>query len=181
MRVNSSSIPSRFLRVSTIILFTVIFLGQFIFALYILGLYGISGIAGDFERWNTAAPHGYVKDDIVANIFFGMHIALAAIITIGGPLQLIKRLRNNLRKLHRVNGRIYITSAFLISIAGFYMVWIKGSVGGLVGSIFISFNGILIFICAFYALRKAMNKQFVEHQKWAIRLFVYCNEWRLVF
>lgn len=172
MRISSSSIPSRFLGVSTNILFTVIFLGQFIFALYILGLYGISGLAGDFERWNTAAPHGYENEDIIGNIFFGMHMALAAIITIGGPLQLIKQLRNKFRKLHRVSGRIYIASAFLISLAGFYLVWVKGSVGGLVGSIFISINGILIFICAFYALKKALNKQFAEHQKWAIRLFL---------
>jgi len=172
MQSSSLSTPSRFLEVATNILFVIIFLGQFIFALYILGFYGISGLAGDFERWNTAAPHGYVKDDTLANIFFGMHVALAAVITIGGPLQLIKRLRNKFRKLHRISGRIYITSAFLISIAGFYMVWVKGSVGGLVGSIFISINGILIFICAFYAFKKAVNKQFVEHQKWAIRLFL---------
>ena len=171
MQVNSSSIPLRFLGVSTNILFTVIFLGQFIFALYIIGLYGVSGLAGDFERWNTAAPHGYASKDTLGNIFFGMHIALASVITIGGPLQLIKKLQNKFCKIHRVSGRIYITSAFLISIVGFYLVWIKGSVGGLVGSIFISINGVLIFICAFYTLKKAMNKQFAEHQKWAIRLF----------
>ena len=172
MQLSQSTIPKQFLGLSTTILFVVIFLGQFVFALYILGLYGISGLAGDFERWNTAAPHGYDKKDIVGNVFFGMHMALAAIITIGGPLQLIKRLRNRFRRLHRISGRIYITSAFLISLAGFYLVWVKGSVGGLVGSIFISFNGLLIFICAFYALRKAVNKQFAEHQKWAIRLFL---------
>ncbi|WP_223270733.1 DUF2306 domain-containing protein [Subsaximicrobium wynnwilliamsii] len=170
--MSQSSIPERVLGISTTLLFVVIFLGQFIFALYILGLYGISGLAGDFERWNTAAPHGYDKNDITGNIFFGMHMALAAVITIGGPLQLIKGLRNRFRKLHRISGRIYITCAFLISLAGFYLVWVKGSVGGLVGSIFISFNGTLIFICAFYALKKALNKQFSEHQKWAIRLFL---------
>jgi len=172
MQLSSSSIPLRFLEVSTNILFIVIFLGQFVFALYILGLYGISGLAGDFERWNTAAPHGYIKEDTLGNIFFGMHVALAAVITIGGPFQLIKRLRDKFRKIHRINGRIYIASAFLISIVGLYMVWVKGSVGGLVGSIFISINGAIIFVCAFYALKKAVNKQFVEHQKWAIRLFL---------
>ncbi len=171
VQLNSSSIPLRLLEATTNVLFIVIFIGQFVFALYILGLYGVSGIAGDFERWNTAAPNGYVKEDTLGNFFFAIHMLFAAIITIGGPLQLIKRLRNKYRKFHRVNGRIYIVSAFLIGIAGFYLVWIKGSVGGLVGSIFISINGILIFICAFYAIKKAVNKQFVEHQKWAIRLF----------
>lgn len=172
MQLNTSPIPLRFLEVSTNILFVIIFIGQFIFALYILGLYGISGVAGDFERWNTAAPHGYVKEDSLGNVFFAMHMALAVVITIGGPLQLIEKLRDKFREIHRISGRIYIASAFLISIAGFYLVWVKGSVGGLVGSIFISINGILIFICAFYALKKALNNQFAEHRKWAIRLFL---------
>lgn len=119
MQSLSSSISLRFLEVSTNIWFAVIFLGQFIFAFYILGLYGISGVAGDFERWNAAAPHGYVKEGTIGNIFFGMHVALAAVITIGGPLQLLQKLRSKFPKFHRISGRIYIASAFLISIAGF--------------------------------------------------------------
>ena len=107
MQLNTSPIPLRFLEVSTNILFVIIFIGQFIFALYILGLYGISGVAGDFERWNTAAPHGYVKEDSLGNVFFAMHMALAVVITIGGPLQLIKKLRNKFREIHRISGRIY--------------------------------------------------------------------------
>lgn len=170
--INSTLNPLRFLKLSTHILFAIIFIGQFVFALYIIGLYGVSGIAGDFERWNTNAPHGYLKKDTIGNIFFGMHMVLAAIITIGGPLQLIKKLRNKFRKTHRLIGRIYIASAFIISFTGFFLVWVKGSVGGLVGSIFISINGALIFICAYFALKKAMKKQFAEHQKWAIRLFL---------
>lgn len=172
MQSNSSSFPLRFLGVSTNFLFIIIFLGQFVFALYILGLYGTSGLAGDFERWNTVAPHGYAKGDVLGNIAFGLHLALAAVITIGGPLQLIKSLRNRFKKLHRFIGRIYIASGFLISLGGFYLVWVKGSVGGLIGSIFISINGVAILICAYYALKKAMNKQFVKHQMWAIRLFL---------
>jgi len=162
----------KMLKISITIWFWIVVVGQFIFALYILGLYGVSGIAGDFERWNKASSHGYIKKDILGNVFFGLHIALAAIITIGGPLQLMKKIRTNFPKFHRINGRIYISSAFLISIAGLYLAWIRESVGGLIGSIFITINGILIFICAFYTIKFAVKRKLDEHQKWALRLFL---------
>ena len=163
---------SKLLQVSSNIWFAVIVIGQFIFALYILGLYGVNGIAGDFERWNTATPHGYTQGDFIGNIFFAMHVAFAAIITVGGPLQLIKSLRNRYAKFHRINGRIYIYAAFLIGLAGFYLTWVRGSVGGITGAILISTNGIIIFVCAFLAMQKAINRQIEAHRKWAIRLFL---------
>lgn len=162
----------KLLKVSSNVWFAVIVLGQFIFALYILGLYGVNGIAGDFERWNTSTPHGYTQGDFVGNIFFGMHVILAAIITVGGPLQLIKSLRIKYAKLHRINGRIYIYAAFLIGLAGLYLTWVRGSVGGITGAILISINGIIIFICAFLAVNKAIKRQIEAHRKWAIRLFL---------
>lgn len=170
MEVSSKSL--QFLRTSTNIWFIVVFAGQLIFALYILGVYGVNGIAGDFERWNANTPRGYVRGDLLGNIFFGTHVALAAVITIGGPLQLSKQLRMKFPKYHRISGRIYVYSAFLISFAGFYLSWIKGSIGGITGSIFISINGLLIFIFAYYAIQQAVNRQFTEHRKWAIRLFL---------
>lgn len=163
---------ARLLTISTNLWFGVIVIGQLIFALYVFGVYGVNGLAGDFERWNVKTSHAYLEGDNLGNLFFGIHVALAAIVTIGGPLQLSKKLRAKRPKLHRLNGRIYIFAAFLISIAGFYLAWIRGSVGGLVGAIFISINGILIFICAFYTIKKAISRQLAEHRKWAIRLFL---------
>lgn len=163
---------NRLLQISVNIWFTIVVVGQLLFATYILGLYGVSGLAGDFERWNTAAPHGYVPKDFFGNLFFGMHVLLAAVVTIGGPLQLLKKVRYHFPKFHRINGRVYIGSAFLISLAGFYLAWIRGSVGGLAGALFISINGILIFICAWYTIKKAMASQIKVHRKWAIRLFL---------
>ena len=163
---------SSYLKKAASFWFIIILIGQIIFAFYILGLYGVNGIAGDFERWNSNTPHGYVEGDWAGNIFFATHILFAAIISIGGPLQLITELRHRFPKLHRTSGRIYIYAAFLISLAGFYLVWVKGSVGGLTGAIFISINGLLIFICAYYAILKAKNKAFAAHRKWAIRLFL---------
>ncbi len=150
---------------------TVVF-GQFIFALYILGFYGVHGIAGDFERWNSGAPHAYIKKDLFGNILFGLHMALAAVITIGGPLQLMKKIRNRFPKFHRINGRVYIISAFLISAAGMYLTWARGIIGGFIGHVFITINGIIIMVCAFYTIKKAMDYDLKKHRKWALRLFL---------
>lgn len=168
----SKSKSSKLLKTSTNIWFVVVVIGQFLFALYILGLYGVNGLAGDFERWNAASPHGYVAKDIWGNAFFGTHMALAVIITIGGPLQLMRKVRATFPKFHRVNGRIYIVTAFLISLAGLYLTWVRGNVGGIIGSIFISINAAFIFVCAFYTIRFAIARKLKIHRKWAIRLFL---------
>lgn len=152
--------------------FWIVVIGQFIFALYILGLYGVNGLAGDFERWNAQTTHGYVERDLMGNIFFGLHVALAAIITIGGPLQLMKRVRGSYPRFHRINGRIYVIAAFVISMAGFYLTWVRGASGGLIGQIFVSINGLFILVCTFFAVHFAMAKKLASHRKWAIRLFL---------
>jgi len=162
----------KLLKTSVNIWFVVVVFGQFLFALYILGLYGVSGLAGDFERWNAASPQGHVAKDIWGNVVFGMHMALAAVVTIGGPLQLMKKVRNTFPKFHRINGRIYIFSGFLISLAGLYLTWVRGNVGGVIGSIFVSINASFIFVCAFYTVRLAIARKLKAHRKWAIRLFL---------
>lgn len=168
----SPSKSVKFLKTSVNIWFVVVVIGQFIFALYILGLYGVNGLAGDFERWNDTTISGYVPKDVWGNIFFALHMALAAVITIGGPLQLIKRVRSKFPRFHRINGRIYIISAFVISLAGLYLAWMRSMAGGLVGAIFITINAMLIMFCAFYAVKFAMARKLAAHRKWAIRLFL---------
>lgn len=163
---------SKLLRISVISWFVVVVIGQFIFALYIMGLYGVSGLAGDFERWNTASPHGYVVNDVWGNIFFGIHMAMAAIITIGGPLQLMKKIRARFPRFHRFNGRVYISGAFLISLAGLCLAWVRGMVGGLTGALFISANAVFILGCAFFTIKYALARKLDVHRRWAIRLFL---------
>lgn len=168
----SKSKPSNLLKISVNIWFVVVVIGQFIFATYILGLYGVNGLAGDFERWNVATPHGYVAKDLLGNVLFGLHMAMAAVITIGGPLQLMKKVRTKFPRFHRINGRIYITSAFLISLAGLYLAWFRTMAGGLPGAIFITINASLILLCAYYTIKYAVARKLKTHRRWAIRLFL---------
>ncbi|MEM6802234.1 MAG: DUF2306 domain-containing protein [Bacteroidota bacterium] len=170
--INPSLSAKRLLKISVNACFSIMAIGQFIFSLYIFGLYAVSGLAGDFERWNAAAPEGHVEGDLLGNVFFGLHVILAGIITVGGPVQLIKGIRKKFPGFHRINGRVYIGAAFLISFAGLYLVLVRGTVGGLTGRIFVIINAILIMISAFYAVSTARNDQLAAHRKWAIRLFL---------
>ena len=76
----------------------------------------------------------------------GSHLLLAAIIIIGGPLQIIPKVREYAPTFHRWNGRLYILTAFIISLSGLYMVWIRGSIGGMIQHISISINAFLIIL-----------------------------------
>jgi hypothetical protein len=166
------NIADRALASSAVFWFTIAFIGQLIFVLYIIGLYGVSLIEGDFERWNAMMPNGYTEGDITGNINIGIHLILAAVISLGGPLQMIPSFRKWFPTFHRWNGRIYIFTAVIITLTGFYLTWIRGSVGGLIGDIAITTNGVLIIIFAVVAIQYARSRKFATHRKWALRLFM---------
>ncbi|MCG2615634.1 DUF2306 domain-containing protein [Terrimonas sp. NA20] len=152
--------------------FTVTYLGQLIFAYYILMLYWTSTALGEFENWNKVNPHFYRKDDLTGNIFFASHVVLAAIVTILGPLQLVNGIRSKWPRLHRVCGRIYIYSAFLISAAGLYLALVRGAVGGPFSTATVSINGAIIMLCAFFCVRYARQRNIPLHNRWAIHLLI---------
>ncbi len=162
----------KYLASSAVFWFIIAFIGQLIFVLYIFALYGISLYEGDFERWNAMIPNGYTKGDTAGNINIGVHLFLAAVISLGGPLQIIPSLRKWFPTFHRWNGRVYIATAVIITLTGFYLTWVRGSVGGLVGAVAISINGVLILLFALITIRYAMGRKFNNHRKWALRLFM---------
>lgn len=164
-----------FLDATVILWFIVAVIGQLIFAVYTVMFYGEATISGQPEKWNDALPKGYISGDTTGNIIVGMHLFLTAIIIIGGPLQLIPKVRNYARGFHRWNGRLYTLIAFIISIGGLYMVWIRGSIGGTAQHISISVNAILIMIASIFVIKEARNRNFIDHRIWAIRLFLFVN------
>ncbi|HAA19409.1 MAG TPA: hypothetical protein DCP28_11795, partial [Cytophagales bacterium] len=54
--------------------------------------------------------------DAPVNVSIVMHVLLAAVVSIGGPLQIIPQVRKRFPKFHRINGRIYIMSGVTISL-----------------------------------------------------------------
>ena len=174
------SVPSPSLQVkarkaldrSATLWFVIALIGQWFFALYILGFYGVSSVNGTYESWNEHLFSGLIENDLLGNLFLIMHLILAFIITLGGPLQFFPKFRNKYRVFHRWNGKIYILVALMISIDGLYLIFSRGVIGGFVimgGNIV---NASLIMAFSVMAFLSARKKQFLAHRKWAIRTFL---------
>lgn len=146
--------------------------GQLIFVVYIAAHYGGTALRGDFAAWTETMIHGIVAGDPVGNLAVFVHILLAFVITVCGPIQLLPQVRRRWPRFHRWNGRVYLTTAVVISLGGLYMVWTRGVLGPLSNAVAISVNGLLIIACAGTALRLALRREFDRHRRWATRLFL---------
>ena len=146
--------------------------GQWLFASYLILFYGKTAVSGEIHLWNAKLTHGYVPGDMIGNSAVIAHLLLAVIIMVAGPLQLIPKLRARLPAFHRWNGRIYLLSVVLTGIAGLYMLFVHGTVGGVVLVIAQSLDALLILLFAALALRAAVKRDFTAHRQWALRLFM---------
>lgn len=171
--------------------FLVTVAGQWVFAYYILIVYGGSAAAGKFQKWNAILPHGLSKGDLVGNGAIILHLVLAFVITFGGPIQLllgfvlvggltlVRPLRKYAALFHRWNGRIYIAIAFIISAGALYMTWTQrpvlfgaGPVASAAALTASSLNAALICLFAVMTLRSARAGNTDEHRRWALRTFL---------
>ena len=176
-----SKLPSshKFLNLSAQIWFAIAFVGQWIFVYYVAAFYipilrhkGFEGLA------DTHLPHGYVSGDLVGNLAIAAHVLLAIIVIGGGTLQLIPWVRNNFPRFHRYLGRTYVSLAMTMSVAGLYLVWTRGVIGGMMGQLGISLDAVLIITFGVIAVRYAMQKNFRLHRRWALRLFMVVRAYR---
>ena len=163
----------KILNASAIFWFATALIGMLIFTIFITSKYGGSAIQGNAEEvWNAELTHGYEPGKLASNLATMVHLFFAAVITFGGPLQVMPQVRNRFPRFHRFNGRVYISTALLMSFSGLYLLWTTGTVGGLVMKAGQSFNGIVIIICAVLAYKFARARNFVTHRRWALRLFL---------
>ena len=148
-------------------------IGQWIFVFYIAAFYipllSRLGLPGLDE---THLPNGFIPGDLTGNLAISAHLAIAIIIIGLGPLQLMTSIRNRYPRFHRWVGRTYMTAALITSLAGLYLVWTRGVVGGLVGHLAISLDGILIITFGAIALRHAVARRIDKHRDWALRFFI---------
>ncbi|MEO1243313.1 MAG: DUF2306 domain-containing protein [Pseudomonadota bacterium] len=165
--------PDRILGSVGVLWFLAAAAGQWMFVYYLVAFYipllttkGLPGLA------ETSMPEGYIPGDTMGNLSIAFHVLIAIIIIGGGPLQLIPQIRNRFPAFHRYVGRVYVTTAVLTSFAGLYLVWTRGTVGGMAGHIAISLDAVLIMAFAAIAIRFAMLRQIDRHRRWAMRLFM---------
>jgi len=146
--------------------------GQLIFAFTVASFYGRAAVRGDLQVWNRFMTHGYIPGDRAGNLAVVIHLVSAVIINLAGAIQLIPQIRNRAPSFHRWNGRLYIVTAFTISIAGLYMMWVRGSSGDLSQHLGTTLMAALIMLCAAMALRYALARDFKTHRRWALRLYL---------
>ena len=105
------------------------------------------------------------------NLSMAVHMLLAAIILGAGPLQLIPAIRHNYPKLHRWLGRIFMLSSSIALLSGLVLLFTKD-----IGSIFLKSGFIiqagLVVIFSYYAIKHAIQKNYSQHRRWALRLFM---------
>ena len=160
------------LRVAVWFWFAVVVIGQLIFAFTVALYYGMASARGNWAAFNKGMAHGYVSGDTMGNFAVGVHLLSAVIIILAGVIQLIPQIRERAPLFHRWNGRLYMVTAFTISLAGLYMMWVRGSVGDLAQHLGQSLNAVLIMFCAAMALRYALARDFKTHRRWALRLYL---------
>ncbi len=152
--------------------FVIAVIGQLIFAVSTALFYGRATARGDFLAWNRNMTHGYVAGHGADNVACAVHVAMAVLIILSGALQLTPQVRNAAPRFHRWNGRVYMVAAYTISLAGLWMVWIRGTPGDTSEHLALTLNAVLIMLFAAMALRHALARDFRTHRRWALRLFV---------
>jgi len=160
------------LKASSRFWFSVTVVSQLLFATYIVLAFGFSAVHGHLGDRARFINHAYVAGDQVGNLAVAGHMIFAIIINLSGALQLVPQLRGRAPAVHHWNGRIFIVGAFVVSLAGLYMIWIRGAVGDLPQHVASTLDALLILAFAALALRNAMAHKFAAHRRWALRLFM---------
>ena len=145
--------------------------GQLIFIVYIVGFYWLSALQGDFAAWNRVLPKAHVSGNPIGNVAIAIHVLVAAIVTLGGPLQLSTRLRARFPAFHHWNGRVYVLTVVVASLSGLYLNATRHA-DNPVQHMGIDLNALLILGAAFVAVRHAIGGRMAEHRRWALRLFL---------
>ena len=114
------------------------------------------------------------KDQILTdyNLWVSMiriHILLAIISLITGPLGVIKAIRDKSRNFHRWNGRIYVLSIILNFIPGVYVSsFATGGLPSIIGFLILNTLWLTTTILGFWYI---IRQKVMLHSQWIIRSF----------
>ena len=153
--------------------FIVATFGLWMFAYYIIMFYGVSLIKGNLEHWNSFLAKGYKPGDFAHNLAFGIHVILAIVIIVGGPLQLIPKIREIAPRFHRWNGRTFVLCVLTVTTAGLYLKFTHITYGDvIVNGVANTINALLIYWFCFKAIKYIRHGNVAQHQRWMMRLFM---------
>lgn len=151
-------------------------IGQLAFALYIISVYALPSLFGDSDLTFSVAPGSGMKTTHTFDLsMVFIHILPAALMAISGMLQLFPKVRAKYPRFHRYNGRMFFILGLSGALTGLYLTWAAGFRFSNIGSLGVTLNGILIPIFIITAWKTAVNKQFAQHQRFAIHSFLLVN------
>lgn len=150
--------------------------GQWAFVAFILLYFTPPLLDGNPLAMNTKPRiTGWAPGDPLGNAQFVLHVFLGALVTASGILQLIPTVRRRWPAVHRWNGRLFMSTALVASLSGFYLTWIRGSMLNLPSALSTSLNGVLILVFVALAWRFALRRDFARHRRHALRAWVLVN------
>jgi hypothetical protein len=167
--------PEKALRAAAGLWLVIALVGLWAFVAYIVLSYGATAARGDLPAWGDQSLKGYVRGDLAGNIVFASHLTMAAVMSLGGALQLAPRLRARWPAFHRWNGRAFLAAAFAAAIGGLYLVWVRQATTTRLGAFAISLDAALILAFGILAWRAAWARDFAAHRRWAMRTFMVAN------
>lgn len=128
-----------------------------------IGAYPLTYVFVDHKNTflNTKSPE--LLADLVWKSAFFLHIISAGLSLLIGWTQFVNKFRNKHLKLHRVLGKIYITSALIGSISGIYMGFYANE-GSIAALGFISL-GLIWFIFTLTAFLEIKKRNITLHQQ----------------
>ncbi len=146
-------------------------IGLSAFLIYLVMHYGGRAVGMS----NQPTESSFVAGDTIGNAFLIVHIGLALLVVGGGLLQLLPALRLRYPAFHRYNGRVFVCSALICSLAGQYLIFTREIPGDLIMDLGTSASGVLVWVFSFLAVTAARRGAIVQHRQWALRLFMVAN------
>ncbi len=155
---------------------SVIFLGQWLFGLYIFAQFTMPWLSGQLDESQfTHMIRGYRNGETINNAVLLLHVIPVMLISLSATFQFVPMVRQRFPVFHRWNGRLFLAVGFFGAISGLYMTWGIGSRLSDVGALGVTLNGILIPVFVYLAWRTAVNRNFSLHRRYAVHAFILIN------
>jgi hypothetical protein len=153
-----------------------VFLGQWLFALYIFAQFTMPWLSGQLDESQFAHMiRGYRNGETINNAVLLLHVIPVMLISLSATFQLVPMIRSRFPVFHRWNGRLFLVVGFFGAISGLYMTWGIGSRLSDLGALGVTLNGILIPVFVYLAWRTAVNRNFALHRRYAVHAFILIN------
>lgn len=154
----------------------VVFVGQWMFAFYILAQFALPFVSGTLDESQFSHMiKGYVNGDTTYNALLLFHVIPVAVICLSATFQLVPYVRKHFPAFHRLNGCFFLGFGIIGALSGLYMTWIGGGRLSEIGSLGVTLNGILIPVFVILAWRTARQRKFLQHRRFAVHAFILIN------